>query len=82
MLDGKYIHITGDAKIDDNLITNNMLAGSITGDKILAKAITTDKLNINGGKTSGARIEVVDNLITVYDDNNIARVKLGLIDEI
>lgn len=82
LLDGKYIHITGDAKIDDNLITNNMLAGSITGDKILAKAITTDKLNINGGKTSGARIEVVDNLITVYDDNNIARVKLGLIDEI
>lgn len=82
LLDGKYIHITGDAKIDDNLITNNMLAGSITGDKILAKAITTDKININGGKTSGARIEVVDNLITVYDDNNIARVKLGLIDEI
>lgn len=82
LLDGKYVHITGDTQIDGSIITNNMLAGNITGDKIKAKAITTDKININGGKTSGARIEVVDNLITVYDDNNIARVKLGLIDEI
>lgn len=82
LLDGKYVHITGDTQIDGSIITNNMLAGNITGDKIKAKAITTDKININGGKTSGARIEVIDNLITVYDDNNIARVKLGLIDEI
>lgn len=82
LLDGKYVHITGDTQIDGSIITNNMLAGNITGDKIKAKAITTDKININGGKTSGARIEVIDNLITVYDDNNVARVKLGLIDNI
>lgn len=82
LLDGKYVHITGDTQIDGSIITNNMLAGNITGDKIKAKAITTDKININGGKTNGARIEVIDNLITVYDDNNVARVKLGLIDTI
>lgn len=33
-LQGKYTHITGDTKIDGNVITNNMLAGGISADKI------------------------------------------------
>ena len=77
-LDGKFTHITGDTQIDGSVITNNMLAGSITGDKIMAGAITAEKLNINGGATTGARIEIQENLLLVYDENNVIRVKLGI----
>lgn len=42
------------------------------------KSLSVSKLNTSGGKTTGARLEMTDNLITVYDDNNVARVKIGV----
>ena len=41
-------------------------------------SIAVSKLNTSGGKTSGARLVMTDNLLTVYDDNNVARVKIGV----
>ena len=55
-----------------------------------AKAITSRELNVDSlsaitatigtlrTKTSGARTEIHDNLVEVYDDNNVLRVRLGV----
>ena len=66
------------------------LPGAISADKIASKAITADKLNVTSlsalsatigtlrTKTTGARCEISDNLICVYDENNTLRVKMGV----
>ena len=100
-IDGKLLHVTGQANFDDNIITNKMLqansvtadkikADSITGNKIKANSITSDKINVTSlsaltatigtlrTKTTGARVEIKDNLIEVYDENNKLRVRMGV----
>ncbi|MFV0616659.1 phage tail protein [Megasphaera sp. WILCCON 0056] len=78
---GSLINIDGTTKIGNNIITNNM---------IQSNAVTADKINVNSlsaitatigtlrTKTSGARVEIKDNLIEVYDNNNVLRVKMGV----
>lgn len=80
-IDGKWTHITGDTTIDKNVIVNGMID---------AKAITSRELNVDSlsaitatigtlrTKTSGARTEIKDNLIEVYDDNNVLRLRMGV----
>ena len=65
-------------------------ASSISSDKLQADSVTADKLKVNSldaitatigtlrTKTSGARVEISDNLIQVFDDNNVLRVRLGV----
>ena len=90
-IDGKLLHVTGQAKFDDNIITNKMLqANAVTADKIQTNSITADKLNVTSlsalsatigtlrTKTTGARVEIKDNLIEVYDENDTLRVRMGV----
>ena len=90
-IDGKYLHITGKTRFDNDIIASGMIkAGAISSDKIAARAITADKLNVDSlsamsarigvlrTKDSGARVEIRDNLILVYDENNVLRVKMGV----
>lgn len=78
---GKYLHVTGQTVFDNNVIISRMLA---------AKAVTADKLAVTSlsaitariGKletaTSGARTVIQDNLIQVFDSNNMLRVRMGV----
>lgn len=80
LLDGKYVHVTGDTQIDGNVITNNMLAGSISADKMAVDSLSAITAKIGELKTAdtGARMELKDNLIRIYDENNVLRVKMGV----
>ena len=80
-IDGKVLHVTGATQFDNNIIANRM---------IQARAITADKLSVGSlsavcatigklrTKTAGARTEISDNLIEVFDANNLARVRIGV----
>lgn len=80
-IDSKFVHITGATLFDDNVIVNRMLS---------AKAVTADKLDVNElsaitanigllrTATSGARTEISNNLIEVYDNNGRLRVRMGV----
>lgn len=80
LLDGKYIHITGNTKVDGSIITNDMLAGGITADKIMVNSLSAICATIGTLRTAteGARTEIKDNLIEVYDSNNVLRVRMGV----
>ena len=81
-IDGKYLHIKSTTVIDNNVIVSRMLA---------AKAVTADKLAVTSlsaicatigllrTKTSGARTEIKDNLIEIYDNNNFRVIALGVL---
>lgn len=81
LIDGNKVHITGKTTIDNNVIVSKMLA---------AKAVTADKMNVESlsaitatigllrTASSGARTEIKDNLVEVYDNNNVLRVKMGV----
>ena len=57
---------------------------------LAAHAVTADKMDVSSlsaitatigtlrTKTSGARVEIKDNLIEVYDNNNVLRVRMGV----
>lgn len=80
-INGKYLHVTGQTVFDNNVIVSRMLA---------AKAITADKLAVTSlsaicatigllrTKTSGARMEIKDNLIEAYGSDNKRYVRMGV----
>ena len=81
LLDGKLIHITGQTLFDDNIVTKKMLqAGSVSADKINVNSLSAICATIGTLRTatSGARLEIKDNLLEVYDSNNVLRVKMGV----
>ncbi len=81
LLDGKLIHITGQTLFDDNIVTKKMLqAGSVDASKIKVGSLSAICATIGTLRTatSGARTEIKDNLIEVYDSNNVLRVKMGV----
>lgn len=81
LLDGKLIHITGQTLFDDNIVTNKMLqAGSVDAGKINVESLSAICATIGTLRTatSGARSELADNLIQIFDSNNVVRVKLGV----
>lgn len=76
LLDGKYIHVTGDTQFDNSIITNNMLAGSITADKLKAENIDlTENLTITGGNVKlseeGLRLTNSDGSYTLFNQDGI-----------
>nr|DAN23705.1 MAG TPA: minor structural protein [Caudoviricetes sp.] len=84
--------ISGDKIQAGAIDANKIKAGAVDADKIKAGSITGDKLNVNSlssisakigtlrTATTGARIEIRDNLIEVYDENNRLRVRVGVWD--
>lgn len=80
-IDGKLLHVTGEALFDNNIITSGMLqAKAVTADKMQVDSLSSITATIGTlrTKTSGARVEISDNLIEVYDDDNQLRVRLGV----
>lgn len=80
-IDGKYLHIKSTTVIDNNVIVSRMLAAkAVTADKLAVTSLSaiTANIGILRTKTSGARTEIKDNLIEVYDSNNMLRVRMGV----
>ena len=89
-IDGKFLHVTGDTKFERGVIAKNIEAGSIQGDRIVANSIGADRLQVGELSAitakigtlrtaeSGARTEIHDNLILVYDDKDRLRVRMGV----
>lgn len=80
-IDGKLLHVTGDALFDKNIITEGMIqAKAVTADKMQVDSLSTITGTIGTlrTKTSGARVEISDDLIQVFDENNQLRVRIGI----
>lgn len=80
-INGKYLHVTGQTVFDNNVIVSRMLAAkAVTADKLAVTSLSaiTANIGILRTKTSGARTEIKDNLIEVYDSNNRLRVRMGV----
>lgn len=78
---GKFIHVTGETLFDNNVIVGNMLrAKSITADKMAVDSLSAITANIGLLRTasSGARTEISNNLIEVYDNQDRLRVRIGV----
>lgn len=67
-----------------------LASSAVTADKISSNAVTAEKINVTSlssvsatigtlrTATAGARTEIKDNLIEVYDSNNVLRVRMGV----
>lgn len=83
-IDGKHLHVTGNTVFDKNVVVSGMIqAGAVTADKLSVDSLSaiTATIGTLRTKTSGARTEIHDNLIEVYDENNVLRVRMGVWDE-
>ena len=80
-IDGRLLHITGNTIIDGNVIANHMLqAGTITADKLAVDSLSAVSAKIGKLRTkdTGARTEISDNLIEVFDESEKTRVRIGI----
>lgn len=80
-IDGRFVHVTGDTLFDNNVIVNRMLsAKAVTADKLDVNELSAITANIGLLRTasSGARTEISNNLIEVYDNNGRLRVRMGV----
>lgn len=80
-IDGKYLHIKSTTVIDNNVIVSRMLAAkAVTADKLAVTSLSAITANIGTlrTKTSGARTEIKDNLIEIFDENNFRVIALGV----
>lgn len=78
---GKYLHVTGETVFDNNVIVSRMLAAkAVTADKLAVTSLSAITANIGllRTKTSGARMEIKDNLIEAYGSDNKRYVRLGV----
>ncbi len=82
--------VSGSTLIEDGAITTDkIVANAITAVKINAGAVTATKISVSSldavsatigllrTASSGARTEIADNVIRVYDSSNVLRVKIG-----
>ena len=80
-IDGRLLHITSNTIIDGNVIANHMLqAGAITADKLAVDSLSAISAKIGKLRTkdAGARTEISDNLIEVFDEGEKTRVRIGI----
>ncbi len=80
-IDGRLLHITGNTQFDGSIIANHMIqAGAVTADKLSVGSLSAVCATIGNLRTkvSGARTEIKDNLIEVFDENNQVRVRIGV----
>lgn len=78
---GKYLHVTGETVFDNNVIVSRMLAAkAITADKLAVTSLSAITANIGllRTKTSGARMEIKDNLIEAYGSDNKRYMRIGV----
>ena len=77
----RYLHVGAETVIDNNVIVSRMLAAkAITADKLAVTSLSAITANIGllRTKTSGARTEIKDNLIEIFDENNFRVIALGV----
>lgn len=90
LVDGvSTVGMSGSVIIDGTLLARHIAAETITSAQIAAGGIDADRLNVTQldaisatigtlrTATSGARTEIKDNVIKVYDSSNVLRVKIG-----
>lgn len=80
-IDGKYLHIKSTTVIDNNVIVSRMLAAkAVTADKLAVTSLSAITANIGllRTKTSGARMEIKDNLIEAYGSDNKRYMRIGV----
>lgn len=77
----RYLHVGAETIIDNNVIVSRMLAAkAVTADKLAVTSLSAITANIGllRTKTSGARTEIKDNLIEIFDENNFRVIALGV----
>ena len=77
----RYLHVGAETVIDNNVIVSRMLAAkAITADKLAVTSLSAITANIGllRTKTSGARMEIKDNLIEAYGSDNKRYVRMGV----
>lgn len=80
-IDGRYVHVTGKTVFDDSIIVGKMLAANTIGaDKMAVDSLSaiSAKIGLLRTASSGARTEISNNLIEVYDNNGRLRVRMGV----
>ena len=74
-IDGKLLHVTGQALFDDNIITKKMLqAGSVTADKMQVDSLSTITANIGdlkGGSITGSTFKNANGSFKIDPNGNI-----------
>lgn len=74
-IDGKLLHVTGEALFDNNIITKGMLqAGSVTADKMQVDSLSTITANIgdlNGGSITGGTFKNANGSFKIDPNGNI-----------
>lgn len=74
-IDGKLLHVTGEALFDNNIITKGMLqAGSVTADKMQVdslSAITANVGDLKGGSITGGTFKNENNSFRIDRNGNI-----------
>ena len=74
-IDGKLLHVTGQALFDDNIITKKMLqAGSVTADKMQVDSLSSISANIGslkGGSITGTTFKNANNTFRIDANGNI-----------
>ena len=77
----RYLHVGAETVIDNNVIVSRMLAAkAVTADKLAVTSLSAITANIGllRTKTSGARMEIKDNLIEAYGSDNKRYVRMGV----
>ena len=74
-IDGKLLHVTGEALFDNNIITKGMLqAGSVTADKMQVDSLSTITANIGdlkGGSITGGTFKNANGSFKIDPNGNI-----------
>ena len=74
-IDGKLLHVTGEALFDNNIITKGMLqAGSVTADKMQVDSLSSISANIGslrGGDITGTTFKNENNTFRIDKNGNI-----------
>lgn len=74
-IDGKLLHVTGQALFDDNIVTKKMLqAGSVSADKMQVDSLSSISANIGslrGGDITGTTFKNANNTFRIDENGNI-----------
>ena len=74
-IDGKLLHVTGQALFDDNIVTKKMLqAGSVSADKMQVDSLSSISANIGslkGGNITGTTFKNANNTFRIDANGNI-----------
>lgn len=80
-IDGKLLHVTGQAKFDDNIITNKMLqANAVTADKIKVDSLSAISANVGtlkGGTIIGTTLKNENGTFSVSNSGDIVGAKIN-----